>query len=65
MLAVLERQQEAVVGQVDWLEFSGDGSDVQLLEWNLDVCECQLAERRIIAEVVQKRAECEELNVVE
>ena len=38
-LAVLQWQQEVVVdADVNWFELGA--GDVQLLEWNLDVCEC-------------------------
>ena len=53
-LAVLQRQKEVVVVGVDVERFEFGGVVVKLLEWKLDVNECQLAKRRT---AVGKRAE--------
>ena len=48
--AVLEWQQEVeTCGDVNWFEL--EAGNVQLLEWKLDVCECQLAKKKRVAEV--------------
>ena len=53
-----QRQQESVVVNADVKVFELGGGHVQVLQWKLNVRECQLAEmRRIVAVVIEKRVE--------